>query len=136
QMNDSFGSPIIFGSQMLYTIVGSKLAAPVISPAAGTYASSQTVSITGPVGATICVNTVGGFPTTGGSGHNCTFFTGGNNGTFVYTGPFTVGQGTTVNAIATQSALNDSSMASSYFNIGTTSGAPILTFSPNPADFG
>jgi len=126
QINDAFGSPIIFGSQMLYTIVGSKLAAPVISPAAGPYASSQSVSITGPVGATICVNIVGGFPTTGGGSHNCSFFTGGTNGTFVYSAPFTVAQGTTVNAIATQAAQNDSSMASSFFSIGLTT----PTFSP------
>ncbi len=63
----------------------SGLTAPIITPSTGTYTEAQTVSISGPEGATIYYTTDGSDPT---------------DSSTEYTGPFTVTKTTTVKAIA------------------------------------
>jgi Chitobiase/beta-hexosaminidase C-terminal domain/Fn3 associated/Fibronectin type III domain len=81
-------------------------ATPVFSPAAGTYANAQAVTITSATsGATIRYTTDGSAPTA----------TTGN----LYSGPLTVSSTTTLTAIAYESGFIDSSVASSAYTIGT-----------------
>lgn len=81
-----------------------KVIKPVITPAAGTYVSAVTVSITDDTqGAAIRYTTDGSNPTA-------------TTGT-VYSGPFTVSATTTVKAIAYKSGMTDSNIATSVFTI-------------------
>ena len=85
-----------------YSIV-QQVAAPTFSPAAGTYTSSVTVTISdGTTGATIHYATDGSTPTTASP---------------VYGGPITVTQTTTVKAMATASGMADSAVASATYTI-------------------
>ena len=87
---------------------------PVIHPAAGTYLTSQTVSMTTSTsGASIYYTTNGTAPSTG---------------SIHYTGPFTVSSNETIEAIAAESGMTNSSAASSAYKI--TPPAPTPTFSP------
>jgi hypothetical protein len=84
-----------------YTI---KAAAPVFSPVAGTYTSAQTVTITSATsGATINYTTDGTTPSA----------TAGN----LYSGPLTLGSTTTLKAIAYETGLANSSVASGTYTI-------------------
>ena len=87
-----------------------KVAAPVITPASGSYGSAQTVAITDATqGATIYYTTDGSTPSK-------------TNGT-LYAGTFTVSATTTVKAIASKSGMTDSDVTSSVITItsGTVS---------------
>ena len=88
---------------------GTACAAPVIAPAAGTYAAaSLTVSIGSPTtGATIRVTTNGSTPSE-------------TNGT-VYSGPFTIDASCTVQAMAYLSGYADSPVASAGYTLTTPS---------------
>ncbi len=78
---------------------------PVLSPAPGVYASTQTVSISDTVaGATIYYTTDGSPPTTASTR---------------YAGPFNVSATTTVQALAVASGYNPSGLASGLYTIGT-----------------
>jgi hypothetical protein len=89
-------------------------ATPIISPAAGTYLATQTVSIsTSTPGASIYYTTNGASPTTGSN---------------LYSGPFSVSANETVQAISAESGMTNSSVASSSYVI--TPPAPAPTFSP------
>ncbi|MBR4131027.1 MAG: chitobiase/beta-hexosaminidase C-terminal domain-containing protein [Bacteroidaceae bacterium] len=78
-------------------------AAPTFSPAAGTYSSAQSVTIsTTTEGATIYYTTNGDDPTTSSS---------------VYSAPITVSETTTVKAIATADGYNNSSVATAVYTI-------------------
>jgi RHS repeat-associated protein len=98
---------------------GTPAATPTFSPVAGTYASSQTVSLsTTTTGASIRYTTDGGTPTA-------------TLGT-LYSGPITVSVNTTINAIAYRSDLADSAVAASAYVISVA--AP--TFNPAAGTYG
>ena len=88
------------------------VATPTLNPGSGTYSSPVTVTITdGTPGATIYYTTDGSAPTTASS---------------VYTGPISVTQTTTINAIATVGRFTRSAMATATYTLQ----AATPTFSP------
>jgi hypothetical protein len=96
-----------------YTIQ-SPAAAPTFSPAAGTYSSAQSVSISdSSPGVTIYYTTNGSTPTTSST---------------VYTGAIAVSTTTTIQAIAAGNGLSPSAVASATYTIQSAAAAP--TFSP------
>ena len=99
-------SPVATAS---YTIGGQPtLPAPTFSPAAGTYSSSQSVSISDTTaGTTIYYTTDGSTPTTSST---------------VYSGPVTVSSSETLEAIATKTGYTDSPVATAAYTIGTVTG--------------
>ena len=82
--------------------INQPLAAPAFSPAGGTYASAQTVSISGPAGATIRMTTDGSTP---------------SSASAAYSGPVTVSTTQTIKAIAQQSGFPDSGLATATYTI-------------------
>jgi hypothetical protein len=93
------------------------VATPTFSPVAGTYSSTQTVTIsTSTGGATLCYTTDGSTPTE--SGNACYGGT-----TQTYTVPITVSATQTVKALGTLSGYTDSSVASAAYTI-TAGAAP------------
>lgn len=76
--------------------------APTFSPASGTYATTQTVTLTGPTGSTVFYTTDGTIP-----GINST----------VYTSPLSISTTTTLKAIAAQTGYTTSSVASATYTI-------------------
>jgi hypothetical protein len=94
-------------------------ATPTFSPAGGTYASAQTVTISDATsGASIFYTKDGTTPATTAGGS-----------TIAYTGPFSVASSQTIKAIAKSSTLNASSVASAAYTIssGSTS-TPNINF--------
>jgi LysM repeat protein len=90
------------------------LPAPTISPAAGTYATSQTVTISdSTTGTTIYYTTNGTTPTTSST---------------VYSGPITVNATETIEAIAVEMGYSNSAVATATYTIAPVLPAP--TFSP------
>ncbi len=88
----------------LYTI-GPFVATPTFSPAAGSYGSAQTVTIsTTTGGATLYYTTDGSTPTTSSA---------------VYTGPITVSAGTTLSAIGVETGMTNSATGIANYIIGT-----------------
>ena len=88
-------------------------AAPVISPAQGTFTSAQTVSITdATANATIYYTTDGSTPTTGSS---------------VYNVPITVSSTETVEAIATASGYTNSAVTKAAYTITPPAAAPVIS---------
>ncbi len=81
-----------------------RLAQPSFAPAAGTYASGQTVTISGPAGATIYYTLDGSVPTLGSS---------------QYTAPLVVAASTTIKAMAVHSGSLTSAVASGAFTISS-----------------
>ncbi len=104
------------GEGLTETIVLPTAVAPVISPAAGTYTSLQTVSLTDTTkGAVMYYTTTGVAPTTSST---------------KYTAPFTVSATETVEAIAVATGYNNSAVATAAYKlIGTPSAlaAPATT---------
>jgi hypothetical protein len=95
-----------------YTI-SSSVATPVFSVAGGTYATTQTVSITdATVGATVYYTTNGSTPTTSSA---------------VYSGPITVSSTETISAIAAAANLSNSSVASATYTIQAVAAAPVFS---------
>jgi len=94
--------------------IGSRLASPTFSVSGGEYTTSQTVSISGPTGASIYFTTDGKPPTTAST---------------PYTGPITVSSSEYVQAIAVESGYTDSLVAGASYSIGG-SGTPPVNF-PN-----
>ena len=88
-----------------YTITP-MLATPTFSPAAGTYTSAQSVTVSGPAGATIHYTTNGTTPTTASP---------------VYSGPVSVSASETLEAIAVETGFNNSAVASGTYTISTGS---------------
>ena len=92
------------------------VAAPTFSPAGGTYASAQTVSIACATnGAAIRYTTDGSEPTAAST---------------QYTAPIRVSSTTTIKAKAFKSGMNDSATASAAYTINSTSQVAAPTFSP------
>ena len=97
-----------------YTINLPAAATPTFSPAAGTYASAQTVTISdGTSGATIYYTTNGSTPTTGST---------------VYSSPISVSVTETVKAIALANGYTQSPVGSAAYTINLPAATP--TFSP------
>ena len=93
-----------------YTIE-SQVATPTFSPAAGSYSSAQTVTIsTTSSGATIYYTTNGSTPTTSST---------------VYSGPITVSATETLKAIAAESGYFNSNVATAAYTIGSGGGGGI-----------
>ena len=98
-----------------YTINSPTAATPTFSPAAGTYSGAQSVTISDTTsGATIYYTTNGATPTTSST---------------KYTGAISVASSETVEAIATASGYNNSSVGSAAYTI-TAPSAATPTFSP------
>jgi hypothetical protein len=96
-------------------------ATPTFSPTAGTYTSSQTVTLSSSTsGATIYYTTDGSTPTTGSS-------------SFASGGTVSVTASETLNAIAVASGYTNSSVASASYTIETAAATP--TFSPGAGTY-
>ena len=94
--------------------VAGVLATPTFSPVAGSYSSSQNVTISGPAGATICYNTTG---SPAGSSGTC------SGGSTTYSSAVTVSATSTLYAIATQSGETNSAAGSAAYTISGSAGA-------------
>ena len=93
----------------------SQVAAPVFSPAGGTYSMAQNVAMTSATpGASIRYTTDGSAPSE-------------TNGT-VYSGPVNVSASETLQAIAYESGLTDSTVTSASYTIGSGNPPPTLNF--------
>jgi hypothetical protein len=98
-------------ASVTYTLNLPAVPAPIISPAAGTYSATQTVSITDSLaGATIFYTTDGSTPTTASS---------------IYTGSFPISKTRTVQAIAVAPANNVSALAFSPYTINVAT--PVIS---------
>lgn len=103
-------------SSATYVITAPQVAPPVFSPGGGTYSGSQQVSITTVTsGATIRYTTDGSVP-------SATIGT-------VYTGPITVGNSTTLQAIGYESGFADSPISSAQYAIVAVGDLPTPWFS-------
>ncbi|MFJ7211816.1 chitobiase/beta-hexosaminidase C-terminal domain-containing protein [Amycolatopsis sp. NPDC098790] len=102
-----------------YTVGGSSttVAAPTFSPPGGTYSSAQTVTISSATsGATIRYTVDGSTPTASST---------------LYSGPISVPNSRTVNAIALKSGSTNSPVSSATYTIGTQAGCPTQSDTPN-----
>ncbi|WP_410615606.1 chitobiase/beta-hexosaminidase C-terminal domain-containing protein [Amycolatopsis sp. lyj-109] len=102
-----------------YTVGGgtSTVAAPTFSPPGGTYSSAQTVTISSATsGATIRYTVDGSTPTASST---------------LYSGPISVPDSRTVNAIALKSGSTTSPVSSATYTIGTQAGCPAQSDTPN-----
>ncbi|MEU4247737.1 chitobiase/beta-hexosaminidase C-terminal domain-containing protein [Amycolatopsis sp. NPDC026612] len=103
-----------------YTVGGggtTTVAAPTFSPPGGTYASAQTVTISSATaGATIRYTVDGSTPTASST---------------LYSGPISVPDSRTVNAIALKSGSTTSPVSSASYTIGTQAGCPTQSDTPN-----
>ncbi len=100
-----------------FASLNSALTTPTISPNGGPFATAQSVSISGPVGATICykINATPGAATPG----TC------DGGSTTYSTAFSVSVSETVYALATEAGFTNSSITSAGFTIviGPTGGS-------------
>ena len=116
---DGSGSALAFNPNTCYGI--STVVTPTFSPVAGTYTSSQSVTIsTTTTGATLCYTTDGSTPTANGAG-TCTHGT-------TYSGPVTVATNLTLKAVGSLSGDTDSGVGSAAYVIAPLVATP--TFSP------
>lgn len=98
-------------------VIAPVVATPTFSPIAGTYSSTQSITITSSTtGATLCYTTDGTTPTANGTG-TCTHGT-------TYTTPVSVTSSLTLKAVGSKSGDTDSSVGSAAY---------IITTSPPPA---
>ncbi|WP_410564016.1 chitobiase/beta-hexosaminidase C-terminal domain-containing protein [Amycolatopsis sp. cmx-4-61] len=103
-----------------YTVGGggtTTVAAPTFSPPGGTYSTAQTVTISSATsGATIRYTVDGSTPTASST---------------LYSGPISVPNSRTVNAIALKSGSTTSPVSSATYTIGTQAGCPTQSDTPN-----
>lgn len=102
-----------------YTVGGGStaVAAPTFSPPGGTYSAAQTVTISSATaGATIRYTVDGSTPTASST---------------LYSGPISVPNSRTVNAIALKSGSTTSPVSSATYTIGTQAGCPTQSDTPN-----
>jgi hypothetical protein len=94
----------------------SSITTPTFSPAAGTYAAAQSVTVTvsSPAGTTICYRTDGVSPSASGPGVCAA-------GSLTYSSPVTISTTSTIQTLGTKTACPDSAVASAAYTI-TTSG--------------
>ena len=116
--NQASTAPLLVDS-FVYTVLSSasaSAATPTFSPAAGTYTSTQSVTISDSTpGATIYYTTNGTTPTTSSS---------------VYSGPIAVSSTETIEAIAAASGYTNSSVASATYTINATPAMPTFSVAP------
>ena len=117
-------SPVVAAT---YTINTPQLAAPVLSPAAGTYTTAQTVTMTAATGATICY-AVNGTPTTSSAGVCATGST-----TYSAGSPPVVSVTETLEALATEAGFTNSPVVGGTYTIAPVLSVP--TFSPAPSTY-
>lgn len=103
------------GSGGLCNDTTTPLAAPTASPAAGTYASAQSVTLSTPSGATVKCWSTSPSPFSDGTGSGC----GSGN---VYSGAVTVSSSETLYWVAGASANTDSQVQSAQYTIGSGAG--------------
>jgi uncharacterized repeat protein (TIGR03803 family) len=114
---------LLFGLAGAFPARAVPAAAPVFSPAAGTYVSAPTVTIsTSSSGATISYTTDGSTPTE-------------TNGT-TYAGPVSTGGTTLLKAIAYGNGFGDSSVTSGLYTVTTAPGAVLNVLHDFPATSG
>jgi hypothetical protein len=101
-----------------YSGYNTRLAAPTFSVTPGSYTSAQTVSISGPAGATIYYTTNGLLPTSSSTR---------------YTGPVTVSSSEVIQAVAIETGYTDSYVAMGNYQIAA-SGTPLINFPGGFAD--
>jgi hypothetical protein len=112
-------APLTMVSWTLSTL--SAASAPTFSPVAGTYAGTQSVTLSSSSsGAIICYTTLGNNPATNGTA-GCAVGT-------LYTGAISVTSGQTIYAVAGGTNYGDSAVASAAYHIGSTASQP--TFYP------
>ncbi|RSD19437.1 chitobiase/beta-hexosaminidase C-terminal domain-containing protein [Amycolatopsis eburnea] len=102
-----------------YTVGGgtTTVAAPTFSPPGGTYSAAQTVTLSSATsGATIRYTVDGSTPTASST---------------LYSGPISVPNSRTVNAIALKSGSTTSPVSSATYTIGTQAGCPAQSDTPN-----
>jgi len=111
---DSAGNMDASDFPIIFSVAGSQAATPTFSPAAGTYMSAQTVTISDSTsGAAIYYTIDGTTPTTSSS---------------VYSGQITISSTETVEAMAVASGYSQSSVGSAVYTITSSPATP--TFSP------
>jgi len=114
------GPSICLSSAEIYLPV--EVAAPTFSPAPGTYAAAQSVTIsTTTSGATIRYTTDGSAPS-------------GTVGT-VYSGPISVNATMTIKAVAYQTGLTTSPVSTGAYTISASGAVAAPTFSPTPGEY-
>lgn len=114
------GGPQYDSAHYFYTHGGgtSTVATPTFSPAGGTYASAQTVTITTSTSGASIRYTIDGSTPTGSS--------------TLYSGPISVPSSRTINAIGIKSGSTNSAVASASYTIGTTPATcPTQSDTPN-----
>jgi Chitobiase/beta-hexosaminidase C-terminal domain len=98
-------------------VISSQVATPTFSPVAGTYSSTQLVTIsTSTGGATLCYTTDGSTPTANGGG-TCTHGT-------IYSTPVSVSVSETLKAIGSEAGDSDSAVGSAAYIISGSSTTP------------
>jgi Raf kinase inhibitor-like YbhB/YbcL family protein len=103
-------------SSAAYTITIAQAAAPVFTPAAGTYTSAQTVAITSATaGASIYYTTNGSTPTAAST---------------LYSAPLTVSTTTTIKAVAIKAGMTDSAVATAAYTINAAQSVAAPVFTP------
>ncbi|MGW3963387.1 chitobiase/beta-hexosaminidase C-terminal domain-containing protein [Amycolatopsis sp. NPDC005003] len=113
------GGPQYDTPHFSYTVGGgtTTVAAPTFSPPGGTYSAAQTVTISSATaGATIRYTVDGSTPTASST---------------LYSGPISVPNSRTVNAIALKSGSTTSAVSSATYTIGTQAGCPTQSDTPN-----
>jgi primosomal replication protein N len=103
--NGATGQEIDILTWQFYEGYNARLATPTFSPTPGQYGSSQTVTLSGPAGATIYYTTNGLAPTSSST---------------LYAGPFTVGSTEYIQAVAIQTGFTDSLVAVAAYQIGSS----------------
>lgn len=111
-VSSSSCGPATLNSWTWYSSYNSELSAPTFSPTPGQYTSSQTVSLSGPAGATIYYTTNGKPPNTSSS---------------TYSTPITVSANEAIQAIAVKSGYTNSSVGLGNYLI-QSAGSPTINF--------
>lgn len=124
----TLGSPLAYNSTSCYTAGPPTVNTPTFSPVAGTYGSTQSVTInTTTSGATLCYTIDGSTPTANGAG-TCTHGT-------TYSTAVSVASSLTIKAIGTLSGDSDSAVGSAAYVI-TPPTVATPTFSPVAGSYG
>jgi uncharacterized repeat protein (TIGR03803 family) len=115
-------------SGLIFQLILPQVVAPTFSPAAGTYTSAQTVTITSATsGASIAYTTDGSTPTVGGG----TVTHG-----ILYSGPVSISATTTINAMAFENGFTNSAVSTAAYTIQVPSASTTSPTSTAPISSG